>query len=59
MSGAVVTFDHLQIDTTPPQLTSLTASTDNGATALNAGHTVTIALSADKALYVSGTPTLP
>jgi autotransporter-associated beta strand protein/probable HAF family extracellular repeat protein len=41
-----------------PSVTSITATTDNGAADLNAGHAVTISLSINEAAYVAGSPFL-
>ncbi len=51
----------LTIDTTKPTATSLSAVSDNGATTLNAGHTVTISVASSEVVVVDtskGTPTL-
>ena len=42
----------LQIDTAAPKLIGLSATADNGAHAVNAGHFVTVSLTADKPLFV-------
>ena len=41
-----------------PSVRSITASTDNGATDLNAGHVVAVSLNLDETVYVTGTPFL-
>jgi len=47
------------VDTAPPVVvTSIAATTDNGATDLSAGHVVTITVDTSDAVTVSGTPTL-
>jgi hypothetical protein len=43
---------------TPPAVTSIAATTDNGASNLDAGHVVTITLDTSDIVTVSGTPTL-
>ena len=48
----------LQIDTTAPTLSSITAVTDNGLKDLNAGRVVTITVGTSEVVNVSGIPTL-
>jgi VCBS repeat-containing protein len=47
-----------QILTIPPTVTAVTATTDSGATDLDAGHVVTITVATSEAVIVTGTPTL-
>ena len=47
----------LQIDTTAPTAT-VSATTDDGATLLNAGHTITITVATSEDVTVTGTPRL-
>jgi hypothetical protein len=58
LSGSVQGNLHLQIDTTPPTVSSISATTDNGATTVATGHVVTITLDTSEAAFVTGTPTL-
>jgi hypothetical protein len=51
-------FSNFSITTIQPSVTSITATADNSATDLNAGHLVTISLSFSEAVTVTGTPTL-
>jgi Bacterial Ig-like domain len=46
------------LNTTPPAVTSVTATTDNHKSALNAGHVVTITVDTSEIVTVTGTPTL-
>jgi hypothetical protein len=48
------------LDATPfaPTVTSVTAVTDTGATDLNAGHVITIAVTFNEAVNVTGSPFL-
>jgi hypothetical protein len=46
------------LDTTPPAVTSVTATTDNGKSDLNAGHIVTITFDTSEIVTVTGTPKL-
>jgi hypothetical protein len=45
-------------DTLAPTATTVTATTDNGHTDIDAGHVVTITLATSEAVTVTGTPTL-
>jgi hypothetical protein len=49
---------HLQVDTSAPTVSSISATSDNGATDVTTGHVVTIEVSASEAVFVTGTPTL-
>jgi len=48
----------LQIDTTPPTVTSITATTDDGLTTVDAGHVITIVIVTSEIVNVTGMPTL-
>jgi len=48
----------LQIDTTAPAVSSITAVTDNGLKDLNAGHVITITVGTSEVVNVTGTPML-
>lgn len=48
----------LQIDTTSPNVSTITAATDNGLTDLNTGHVVTITVTTNEIVNVTGIPTL-
>jgi RTX calcium-binding nonapeptide repeat (4 copies)/Protein of unknown function (DUF2974) len=58
LTGSVAQDLALQIDTTPPMVTAITATTDSGAIDLDAGHVVTITVATSEAVTVTGTPTL-
>jgi len=49
---------HLQIDTTPPTVSSLSATSDNGSTNVTTNHLITVSLNASENLNVTGTPSL-
>ena len=49
---------HLQIDTTAPTVSSLSATSDNGSTNVTTGHLITVALKASEIVNVTGTPSL-
>src|SRR5262249_20257471 len=44
--------------TAAPSVTTISATTDSGATDLNAGHVITISLSLNEPVYVTGSPFL-
>ncbi len=56
LTGAVATLGP-QIDTTPPAVTSVTGTSNDGSV-LDAGHVITIAVDTTKTVYVTGTPAL-
>jgi hypothetical protein len=51
-------FSNFSVTTIAPSVTLISATTDNGATDLNAGHLVTITLTLSEVVKVTGTPTL-
>ena len=52
-AGTVTTVQH-----TAPTVSSITATTDDGTDSLNAGHVVTVTVTASEAVIVTGTPAL-
>src|SRR5262249_34201066 len=58
ITGSAAKDLQLKIDTTAPTVTSVAAMADNGATLVNAGHAITIAVNLSEAVTVTGTPTL-
>ncbi|RXH10119.1 hypothetical protein EAS54_32235 [Bradyrhizobium guangzhouense] len=58
IGGSITSDLGIKIDTAAPSLSSIVATTDNGGTQLNAGHTVTISLHTSEPIAVSGAPNL-